>query len=288
MDSNLLMVVGGYDSQNDGNAENDVEFVNLKNPNSTCVKPKDSPLDSGSTGTFIQGQAIICGSYNPNIPTCYSYNPSTDEWIRSFATRLNRDRAGSVQLGDDDWWILGGYSNSQYLETSEICHPSKSSCSEYLDFEGQGHLYQPKAVRVNATHIFIVSYWKSTAWLFDQNQETFTAIRLEEPTSNNVVTAVMNQRELVILDTSKTYIYDLNVNEWRLGPYFNHNGFPAPVQYKNSFLLVGASTEEPGAASDIFTLDPDTYRWVKLSAKLKTKRTSHAAFLVPDDFVQCS
>ena len=119
-----LMIVGGYNDPGFNYvapSANDVEVIDLVS-NITCFKPNDCPLDAFSVGTFMQGQARVCESSNSN--RCYSYQGSNSDilfdpnawnnWDISFSTDKQRRSAGSVLLNDNEWWILGGYSVSNF------------------------------------------------------------------------------------------------------------------------------------------------------------------------------
>lgn len=67
-----LMIVGGYPSQ----AYQHCEFVDLSGQTTNCPSVPDIPLTSGSTGTFINGQALACGGEDASRVTtsCWTYD----------------------------------------------------------------------------------------------------------------------------------------------------------------------------------------------------------------------
>ena len=100
------MIVGGE------KAENDVEVVDLLSNERCNFKPADIPLQRGSSGIFMEGQAIVCESAGdmqyPMSKKCYSYNNVTNEWLEVFETNLHRYFAADLLLSDTEWWLLGG------------------------------------------------------------------------------------------------------------------------------------------------------------------------------------
>ena len=142
-----LMIVGATLNINNG----DVEVVNLGAKDSTCFKPLNIPLDYGSVGTFMQGQAFVCG--DPEHTQCYTYDNKIDRWNQTFQLVHQRYFATGVQLSENEWWIVGGKGNSlQHLTSTEICS-FPSGCTESVNLPVES--FYPKTVRVNETHIFV-------------------------------------------------------------------------------------------------------------------------------------
>ena len=102
------------------------------------------------------------------------------------------------------------------------------------------------------------------------------------------------KRKLVVTGTpyvSTTEILDLDTLQWTDGP-----GLPFPwaytasVPYKNTFLVIGGLGTHSGTvySTDIYEFDPVNMNWITRSETLTQGRHSHAAFLVPDDVVNCN
>ena len=61
------------------------------------------------------------------------------------------------------------------------------------------------------------------------------------------------------------------------------------MQFRNTFLMVGGRTEAGGARTDkILEFDPNVEDWIVRNEKLAIARAAHAAFLVPNNAVNCS
>ncbi len=57
------------------------------------------------------------------------------------------------------------------------------------------------------------------------------------------------------------------------------------IQYNNSVILVGGSSEADG--HHLYQLSSPNGRWIKMKQTLKQNRATHISFLVPDDIVNC-
>ena len=69
-DFTKLMVVGGDGSEF---VNFDVEVIDLSSTDTTCFKTRACPLRSSSIGTFTNGEAFVCESYQ-DVPDCYFYS----------------------------------------------------------------------------------------------------------------------------------------------------------------------------------------------------------------------
>ena len=91
------------------------------------------------------------------------------------------------------------------------------------------------------------------------------------------------------------FVLSSKLHRWQifiLGPAFPDIGTDdvrggASVQYRNSFLAIGGIADNV-RRNEIWMYDPDKEQWDTLNFTLKVARNYHAAFLVPDDFWDCS
>ena len=66
------------------------------------------PIVWGATGTFINGQAIVCNDGDTD-GECYFYNEMNDTWTLGPSTNMpNFYSAGVLINNDQNWWVSGG------------------------------------------------------------------------------------------------------------------------------------------------------------------------------------
>ena len=91
-------------------------------------------------------------------------------------------------------------------------------------------------------------------------------------------------------------MFDLEFLEWNFGEPLPSNEeygeyrSAAVVQYDDSFIIVGGLDffGELGIKTSLLTLDAQSGHWIELKERLKNHRHSHAAVLVPSDYVKCA
>ena len=91
---------------------------------------------------------------------------------------------------------------------------------------------------------------------------------------------------------TSTELLDLDSMQWSNGPELPYGIFDAvAVPYKNTFLIVGgreASGNNNYYHNTILEFDAGTGDWITRSEQMSQERGIMAAFLVPDDAVNCS
>ncbi len=97
-DYGRVLVVGGETAE----YLNTVELLDLTGRHPSCQMPSQFPLAvSGSVGGFIDGEALVCGGYNPDggyLQTCWAYDNENNQWNQLQNTMLNQPRSVSVHL----------------------------------------------------------------------------------------------------------------------------------------------------------------------------------------------
>ena len=187
---------------------------------------------------------------------------------------------------------MGGYNAEDlFFQSTEICSPS-SGCTEFVDLPEES--FSTQAVRIDQKRIFVLPNDQGHAWIFNQEDNSFQRIPDLTQKRRKPVIGFINGHEVVVaggVQTRSSEIFDLNINEWRIGPplpvtYYLESA--TSVQYQNSFLIVGGRDSFLGYQDSIIKFDPVNYGWQMMPQRLQRKRCEFAAFLVPDDLFQCA
>ena len=284
------MVVGGR------NAEFDVEIVDLLSDSACNLKPRDIGLRFGSVGAFVENEAAVCEGFDLTTNACTKYNNQTDEWESSFATNVIRYHAASVPLSSTEWWLIGGYTGTRWTEATEICSPS-IGCSMYVNLPTIN--YYPQAMKVSDEYVFLLPNSDTQRFLFDLYSEKFKAMpTLRVKRAQGVVgtyTTPTGEEEIVVAGGSyvkSSEIFSIKLGQWREGPDLPVNGDlegAVSVPYEDTFLVVSGRDygHTPEHRREIYKFDPRTESWITLQQKLSTGRKEFAAFLIPDDLIDC-
>ena len=88
--------------------------------------------------------------------------------------------------------------------------------------------------------------------------------------------------ELLFLDEHLNY-----KTKWVMGPLLPAGAYQGRmIEYEKSVIFVGGSDGVDG--KHLYQLDSPQGQWKELDQVLKTRRSMHVAFLIPDEFVNCS
>ena len=102
------MVIGGKPRRQS------VELISLQGQEATpkCPVPDIMPEEMvGSVGAMVAGKVVVCGGWK--VDKCYTYTgPREKKWVNLLNLDRPRQNAGSFQLDDGTWYILGGRDNT--------------------------------------------------------------------------------------------------------------------------------------------------------------------------------
>jgi N-acetylneuraminic acid mutarotase len=91
---------------------------------------------------------------------------------------------------------------------------------------------------------------------------------------------------------SSVEILDEGSNEWQTGPKLPFGiGFSQMVEDQNGgVVMIGGESSSVGTLDTLYQLPHrgQDAVWTKMEQKMKTVRSRHTAFLVPDNIVECS
>jgi len=91
---------------------------------------------------------------------------------------------------------------------------------------------------------------------------------------------------------SSVEILDEDSNEWQTGPELPFGiAWSQMVEDQNGgVVLIGGNSQSVGNLDTLYQLPHGGQDavWTKMEQKMKTARNDHTAFMVPDNFVNCS
>ena len=146
---NNIFLVGGYC---DGHFLDDIEVVSI-NGSSSCMKPAEYPTKtSGSVGTMVNGNALVCGGY-PYTSACYEYDFDSGLWLPHITMHEAKAYASGVMLNDTHWWITGGYNGFLVTKSTELYNLAADNFSPFifLPVVTQDHTI----LKLDETHFFL-------------------------------------------------------------------------------------------------------------------------------------
>ena len=292
----LLFAVGGYSSSG-----HDTEAVDLSGQHRNCQAIADCPLSGGSSGAFIGGFALVCGTINPFNMTdkCYGYNASNNTWRFQTAMTTGRAWAAGVMYNLTHWWITGGWDDGTRSST-ELYNVVANEFTLHVELPETKEAHN--LVRVNETHIMLTGDWDPTrkSWMFDQIREEWTELpdSLEsraKPFSGLVT--FQNGTKIVILaggaNSNSAEAFDLQGEKWISGipdlpvEFELYDGCSVP--FEDTFLIVGGyKATGPYYQKSIIAFDQAEMNWKTLDEELDVPRSEFASFLVPEDYVTCT
>ena len=284
-----LMVVGDL-----GNNGFSAEIVDLSKNVSVCPFVSNFPREYGSVGGYVNGKILVCGGGSPgptSTTSCWVYNATANGWNFDVSMITPRIDHAAVILNNGDWWVSGSY---QTVTSTEIYSRGSFSSYEPLPIGRYHHTM----LTLDDNRVVLSGNGDTTSlnYVFEFSTETWTELPPQPQGKADGAAGILKYGngsfELVVTggERSKlTYIYSFHNDEWRDGPelpVFFELEDAISVPYGDSFLLVGGLDSSVFRTS-IIKYDIDTQNWETLPQTLTLGRFSHAAFLIPDDTVEC-
>lgn len=298
----ILMVIGGYDGQ----FLDDVELVDLADAGNSCGKTAPYPYPvADSVGFWFQNQPWVCGgegSTSDRYKECYAYDANADEWTlkTSMATARAFAAKTTVKNGDELWISGGKDDNNNLLRSVEVLQsdgtftsgpdlpePIAQHCIEGVDdnrvFVSGGDVVGDNVGNKKAyMYSFVSQTWDSLPpMLEDRFGHTCQVMSPDADRGVEIVASGGWQ-------SRDSEIFQLNVDTWRLGPFFDDNKYLSnSVAYNETFVLSGGYGSF-AHSDDIWKFENSNITWKKLTQALVKARTSAAAMLVPKSFCKAS
>jgi N-acetylneuraminic acid mutarotase len=285
--------------------------MNLASSASTCKNPPNFPAKvfAAIGGLGFKGNPIICGGYQngPLSNKCYSLE--NNKWVSSASMNSVRVFAAAAQLQDGKLLVTGGWDVSG----------SSLNSAEMLSKEGWesnipslpvtiGHHCM---VTVNSTTVMVIGgYQKDQGYsgktfFYTFGEESWT----EGPELKNKrgllscgkIRRNKESQEMSIIVAgghdgssflSSVEILDEGSNEWQTGPElpFGIAASQMVEDQNGGVVLIGGRSPSVGTLDTLYQLPHGGQDavWTKMEQKMKTGRSEHTAFMVPDNTVDCS
>ena len=146
------MIVGG-----DIAGEKETQVISMDSVDEICDNLAPYPYHSDySFPLVLNGRPVVCGGGAGTAPAfekCFRYNPTSKMWD-SMANLANpRSYGSSLNIGFEEWWLLGGnFIDRNYFPSST------SQIFKDGAFRLGPNLFEPSArgcgVKINSTHVF--------------------------------------------------------------------------------------------------------------------------------------
>ena len=299
-----LFICGGYKTDA-------CEVINLASSTSTCKNPPNFPatVSRAIGGLGFKGNPIICGGLQNDVSSNKCYSLDNNEWISSASMNSVRAYAAAAQLKDGKLLVTGGYDGSGSIFNSAEILTEKGWESNIpsLPVTINGHCM----VTVNSTTVMVIggvqNYQSSgKTFYFTFGEERWT----EGPKLKNkriyhrcgkIRRNKMSQEMSIIVAGGSDGVYsylssveilDEDSNEWQTGPELPFGiAWSQMVEDQNGgVVLIGGYSYPAGNLDTLYQLPHGGQDavWTKMEQKMKTARNDHTAFMVPDNFVNCS
>jgi hypothetical protein len=288
-----------------------VEVIDLESSKTTCKNLPNFPIDVFSSfgGLGFEEKPLICGGRTNVGSTNECFTLKDNVWIPSANFKANITSAAisssPYPLSSHKLLVTGGYSSSTLLSTFEVLTKEGwKTISPSLPVKTSDHC----AVLVNSTTIMIIGGYrnqKNTHYFNSLNAEWVRGPQLQQERKYHSCGRIMRDSQsqetsIVVVGgmdrsdkhLSSVEILDEGSNEWRQGPAlpFEIHGSQMIEDRNGGVVLVGGSTKSYEDLNTLFHLPHagQDAGWRKMEQKLKSGRSLHTAFLVPDNIVDCS
>jgi hypothetical protein len=292
-----------------------IEIIDLESSSSSCQNLPTFPLATlGSFGGLgFDNQPMICDGDKVN-KKCFSLEGT--KWVYSQSLKTARYLVGisssPYPSKSQKFFVTGGYDGgySGGLNTAEVLtEQGWETLPQILPVTIYSHCH----VLVNATTVLVIggaqngSRPSKSTFYFNTENEVWTKgpeLKKErESHSCGRIRRNSNSQELSIIVAggivdlnwlSSVEILDPGSNEWRKGPElpFGISDAAMVEDQKGGVLLVGGGAEYANGQylDTLFQLPHagEDATWTHMEQKLKSARSQHVAFLVPDSIAKCS
>ncbi len=299
-----LLICGGYPTH----YKDTCEVINLESTTTTCKNPPNFPakLEGAIGGIGFKGKAIICGGDQNGAYTNRCYSLENNEWVSSVSMNSARAYASAAQLQDGKILVTGGstgglaFSNSAEMLVEEEWESTIPSLPVTIG----DHCM----VTVNSTTVIAIGGFQNgqrsgKTFFFTFGEESWTEgpelkskrachscgrIRRAEGSQEMSIIVAGGLAENVL---SFVEILDEGSNEWQSGKRLPFGiSWSQMIEDQNGgVVLVGGQSLSNPYHDSIYQLPHGGQDavWTEMEQKLKTGKSHHTAFLVPDNLVEC-
>ncbi len=290
------------------------EVINLASSASTCKNPPIFPatVSRAIGGLGFKGNPILCGGYQNRTVSNKCYSLQNNEWVSSASMNSVRIAAAATQLQDGKLLVTGGEDGSDYLNSSEmLTEEGWESNIPSLPVTIRDHCM----VTVNSTTVMAIGgnqngQYNRKTFYFTFGKEHWTeGPKLRVSRGQHSCGRIRRGREsqemsIIVAGGRDSRFNDVNSylssveilhegsNEWQLGPELPFGIYNSQmVEAQNGgVVLIGGQSSTDASLNTLYKLPNAGWDsvWTKMQQKLKTGRSDHTAFLVPDNIVECS
>ncbi len=300
-----LLICGGFNIDT-------CEVINLASSASTCKNPPNFPAKvySAIGGLGFNGNPILCGGNYNGSQTNKCYSLETNEWVSSASMNSVRSSAAAAQLKDGKLLVTGGYDGSDLNSAEMLTEEGWESNIPSLPVAIYGHCM----VTVNSSTVMVIGGWQNEwqngqysgkTFFFTFGEESWTEgnelkIKREGHSCGKIRRNKESQEMSIIVaggydgssKLSSVEILDEGSNEWQTGPELPFGiRLSQMVEDQNGVVfLIGGQSPSVNNLDTLYQLPHGGQDavWTKMEQKMKTGRSEHTAFMVPDNIVDCS
>ena len=291
-----------------------MEVIDLSDSSSSCKDMPAAPIlvHEGTAGGLIQQDyLLICGGYTGG-GLCHSYEGRSwqatavlkqAKFYLSFSpSPLSPNPHSLLIVGGRD--SVGDISD---LEQASTSYNWDQSLPRLPVTQAVGCM-----VKVNSTTVMVIGGYQNKAcsdktFYFSKNNKVWTegpklliprccfgCARIRYDKSGYLFTVIVAAGGYSGTRLSSSEVLDLNTGKWKPGPElpFGIGCAPLVEDAGGGVILVGGEAEVAGfqRLDKLFRLPHagDGSKWTELPQKLKTGRSRHIAFLVPDNLTNCN
>jgi hypothetical protein len=303
-----LLICGRNDPSTDT-----CEVINLASSASTCKNPPNFPATvcRAIGGLGFKEKPILCGGYQNDAFSNKCYSLENNEWVSSASMNSVRVEAAAAQLKDGKLLVTGGEDdfesdlNSAEMLTEEGWESNIPSLPVTIAFHCM--------VTVNATTATTVMVIGGIQNGFQESGKTFyftfgeeswtEGPELKNKRFDHICGKIRRDKDIQELSIivaggyddsylSSVEILDEGSNEWQRGPElpFGIDNSQLVEDQNGGVILIGGYSPSVDTLDTLYQLPHGGQEavWTKMEQKMKTGRNQHTAFLIPDNFVECS
>ncbi len=255
----------------------------------------------------MKGNPILCGGFQNGVRSNKCYSLENNKWVFSACMNSVRADAAVAQLQDGKILVTGGYDASDYLNSSEmLTEEGWESNIPSLPVTILDHCI----VTVNSTTVMAIGGIQNDqvsgkTFFFTFGEESWTegpelkkkrlyhnCGKIRRNKESQEVSIIVAGGHDGFSTLSSVEILDEGSNKWQTGPElpFGIRLSQIVEDQNGGVVLIGGESSSGGYLDTLYQLPHGGQDavWTKMEQKMKTVRSRHTAFMVPDNIVDCS
>jgi hypothetical protein len=287
------------------------EVINLASSASTCKNPPKFPATvfKAIGGLGFKGNPIVCGGYQNGSKSNKCYSLENNKWVSSASMNSVRVEAAPAQLKDGKILVIGGLDSSgSRLNSAEmLTEEGWESNIPSLPVTFADHCM----VTVNSTTVMAIGgiqnggYSRKTFYLTFGEESWTEGPELKNKRRYHSCGKIRRNKESQEMSIivaggyvhgssylSSVEILDEGSNEWQTGSElpFGIDLSQMVEEQNGGVVFIGGESDTASYLDTLYQLSHGGQDavWTKMEQKMKTGRSYHTAFMVPDNIVDCS